>query len=234
MDAPMPAPRGLFVSFEGGDGSGKTTQLRLLAQRLRDAGRDVVATREPGGAPGAEDVRRLLLEGAPGRWSPGAELLLFNAARRDHVERVIAPALAQGAIVLCDRFADSTRVYQGAARDCAPDAVDLGDGRTVPPPPSRAMADALHALVIGIEPDLTLIFDLDPEVALVRGAARGDHEQRFERLGLDFHKAVRGRFRALASQYPARCRLVNADGAPEEVAERVVSVLSRHLPGAAP
>ncbi|MGM0584996.1 MAG: dTMP kinase [Pseudomonadota bacterium] len=230
-----PAPaRGLFVSFEGGDGSGKTTQLRRLAERLRKAGRDVVETREPGGAPGAEDVRRLLLEGAPGRWSPGSELLLFNAARRDHVERVVAPALAQGAVVLCDRFADSTRVYQGAARDCMHEPVDLGDGRAVPPPATRAMADALHALVIGLEPDLTLIFDLDPEEALSRVAARGPDEQRFERLGLDFHKAVRGRFRALASQYPARCRLVDAEGDAETVHARVLALLARHLPGAAP
>jgi dTMP kinase len=221
VEAPGPLPRGLFVSFEGGDGCGKTTQLRRLAASLRDAGRDVVETREPGGAPGAEDIRKLLLEGEPGRWSPGSELLLFNAARREHVERVIAPAIAQGAIVLCDRFADSTRVYQGAARDFAPEPVDLGDGRSVPPSASRAMADALHALVIGLEPDLTLIFDLDPEEALARGEARGGDEVRFERLGLAFHKAVRGRFRALASQYPARCRLVDAAGGVEEVAARV-------------
>uniref|UniRef100_UPI001B6DFBF2 dTMP kinase n=1 Tax=Amaricoccus sp. TaxID=1872485 RepID=UPI001B6DFBF2 len=154
---------GRFISFEGVDGAGKTTQLRRLAATLRAAGRDVVETREPGGSPGAEEIRRLLVEGAPGRWSAESECLLFTAARRDHVERTIAPALAAGRTVLTDRFADSTRVYQGAAR------ADL-----------RATVDALHALMIGREPDLTVILDLDPDEAHARGTARGGAEDRFE------------------------------------------------------
>ncbi|SFI66959.1 dTMP kinase [Albimonas pacifica] len=224
MSAGRGAARGLFVSFEGGDGAGKSTQLRRLAEALRAEGRDVVVTREPGGAPGAEEIRRLVLEGEPGRWSPVSELLLFNAARRDHVERTILPALARGAVVLCDRFADSTRVYQGAARDVAA-AGPL-------PAPDLAMADALHALVIGIEPDLTLIFDIDPEVGLARGVARGGEELRFESLGLDFHRQVRARFRALAERFPDRCRVIDAGGEPDAVFARVRAALAERLAAA--
>lgn len=219
-----PAPRasgGLFVAFEGGDGAGKSTQLRRLAADLRARGRAVVETREPGGAPGAEAVRALLLEGEAGRWSPMTELLLFNAARRDHVERVILPALDAGAVVLCDRFADSTRVYQAAARAAA--------GPAGLPMPSLPLADALHDLVIGIDADLTLIFDLDPDTALARGLARGGAETRFERLGLDFHRDVRARFRALAETRPGRI-LIDAAGDPEAVAARVRAALAHALP----
>lgn len=195
---------GRFITFEGVDGSGKTTQLRLLAARLREAGVEVVETREPGGAPGAEQIRRLLVEGEPGRWSPETECLLFTAARRDHLERTIRPALAAGATVLCDRFADSTRVYQGAAR------ADL-----------RGMVDALHALAIGREPDLTLILDLDPVEALARGLARGGPEDRFERLGPGFQARLRDGYRALAAEFPDRCRLIPAHGPAAAVAERI-------------
>jgi dTMP kinase len=208
----------LFLSFEGGDGTGKTTQLRRLAGRLRAEGRDVVETREPGGAPGAEEIRRLLLEGEPGRWSPVSELLLFNAARRDHAERVILPALARGAVVLTDRFADSTRVYQALRREGAA-AAGLPEG-------GPELAETLHRLVIGIEPDATLVFDLDPRVALARGEARGGVESRFERLGLAFHEAVRTRFRELAAAHPGRCRLVDAEGEAETVAARVDAALA--------
>ncbi len=211
---------GLFVTFEGGDGTGKSTQLRAFAARLRSGGRQVVETREPGGAAGAEQIRRLVLEGEPGRWSPVSELLLFNAARRDHVERTILPALSAGAVVLCDRFSDSTRVYQSAAREAGHDAL---------PTPSLEMAEALHRLVIGLEPDLTLIFDLDPRTALSRGVARGGEELRFERLGLSFHEAVRARFRTLAEAHPARCRLIDASGDPEAVAARVDAALAEHV-----
>lgn len=195
-----------FISFEGVDGSGKTTQLRRLAAALRAAGEAVVETREPGGAPGAEEIRRLLVEGEPGRWSPETECLLFTAARRDHLERVIEPALARGESVLTDRFADSTRVYQGAAR------ADL-----------RAAVDALHALMIRREPDLTLILDLDPAQALARGLARGGAEDRFERLGEAFQTRLRKGFRALAAEFPERCRLVPAHGDPDAVAARVLA-----------
>src|SRR6056297_1594446 len=143
--------RGQFITFEGIDGSGKSTQARHLAETLRARGEDVVLTREPGGSPGAEDIRRLLVEGDPDRWSPETEILLFSAARRDHLETTILPALDQGRDVITDRFADSTRVYQGATRG------DL-----------RALVDDIHARVIGIEPHLTLILDMDPQVALSR------------------------------------------------------------------
>jgi len=152
--------RGLFITVEGVDGAGKSTQLALLADGLRAAGRDVVATREPGGAPGAEEIRRLLVDGAPGRWSAETELLLFTAARRDHMERTLRPALARGAVVLCDRYVDSTRAYQGARRGADACGVD------------RATVDALHRLMIGLDPDLTLILDIDPARSLARGTAR--------------------------------------------------------------
>lgn len=201
---------GRFISFEGIDGSGKSTQIRALAARLRAGGAEVVETREPGGAPGAELIRALLVAGDTGRWSPETEILLFTAARRDHLERTIRPALARGATVLTDRFADSTRVYQGVAR------AEL-----------RPMVDALHALAIGLEPDLTLILDLAPEVALARGLARASPEDRFERMGADFQARLREGFRALAAEFPERCRLIPADGDPEAVAARIAAAVAR-------
>ncbi len=147
--------RGLFVSFEGIDGSGKSTQARLLAERLRATGREVVLTREPGGSPGAEEIRTLLLTGNKDRWSPETETLLFTAARRDHLERTILPARAKGAIVISDRFADSTRVYQGVARAGL-----------------RTVVDQLHSLVIGYEPDLTFLIDMEPRIAFSRSLRR--------------------------------------------------------------
>lgn len=197
-----------FISVEGIDGSGKSTQIRLLAATLRTAGMHVIETREPGGAPGAELIRRLLVEGDTDRWSPETEILLFTAARRDHLERTICPALAEGAVVLTDRFADSTRVYQGVAR------ADL-----------RGMVDRLHAEAIGVEPDLTLILDLDPALSLARGIRRGGAEDRFERLGVDFQARLRTGFLALAAEYPDRCRVIPADGPAEAVAERVRAVV---------
>lgn len=147
--------QGLFISFEGIDGSGKSTQARRLAERLREMGREVVLTREPGGSPGGEEIRRLVLTGDRGRWSPETEILLFTASRRDHLEKTIRPALARGAIVVTDRFADSTRLYQGATRG------DL-----------RGVVDKLHDLVIGTEPDLTVVIDMPPETALGRSLRR--------------------------------------------------------------
>ena len=197
---------GRLITFEGIDGSGKTTQIRALADRMRAAGEDVVETREPGGAPGAEAIRSLLVEGATDRWSPETEILLFTAARRDHAERTILPALARGATVLCDRFIDSTRVYQGAVRS------DL-----------RATVDAIHRLAIGIEPDLTLVLDLAPDVARRRDAARASGEDRFERFGADFQARLRAGFLALAAEFPDRCRVVDAGGARDDVAARVAA-----------
>ncbi|MGB2202956.1 MAG: dTMP kinase, partial [Pseudooceanicola atlanticus] len=160
------APRGLFLSFEGIDGSGKSTQARMLADLLRDQGYDVVLTREPGGSPGAEEIRALVLQGDPDRWSAETEILLFTAARRDHLERTIRPALDRGAVVICDRFADSTRMYQGMSRG------DL-----------RKTVDDLHDLMIGVEPDLTLLIDMDPDRGLARAKSRQTAEERFEDFG---------------------------------------------------
>ncbi|MFT3973427.1 MAG: dTMP kinase [Amaricoccus sp.] len=195
-----------FISFEGIDGSGKTTQVRALAARLRATGAEVVETREPGGAEGAEMIRRLLVEGDPSRWSPETEILLFTAARRDHLERTIAPALARGAVVLTDRFANSTRVYQGVGR------ADL-----------RASVDALHSLAIGVEPDLTLVLDIDPRVGLARGLARGGTEDRFEQFGADFQIRLRAGFLALAREFPRRVRVVDASGEAETVAAAIAA-----------
>lgn len=202
----------MFISLEGIDGSGKSTQAGLLADALTRAGREAVLTREPGGSAGAEEIRRLLVEGGGERWSPETELLLFNAARRDHLERKIRPALARGAVVVCDRFADSSRVYQGVAR------ADL-----------RALVDRLHALAIGVEPDLTLIVDLDPAEALARSAARQGGEDRFESLGLAFQHRLRDGFRALADEFPARVRLVDGSGAAGDVAARIAAALPAGL-----
>lgn len=198
----------MFISFEGIDGCGKSTQARLLADSLRAEGGDVLLTREPGGSPGAEEIRRLLVEGAGERWSPETECLLFTAARRDHLERSIRPALAAGRTVITDRFADSTRVYQGAARG------DL-----------RQMVDRLHALVIATEPDRTFVIDIDPETALSRGTARGGVEDRFESLGLGFQQRLAQGFRALAREYPGRVQLIDGSGSPEDVATRIRAAL---------
>ena len=181
----MTDSKGLFISFEGIDGSGKSTQARLLAERLRAKGREVVLTREPGGSPGAEEIRALVLQGDPDRWSAETELLLFTAARRDHLERTIAPALARGATVICDRFADSTRMYQGLSRG------DL-----------RAVVDQLHELMIGVEPDLTLLIDMEPRAALTRAKARATAEERFEDFGLDLQVRMREGFLSLAREFP--------------------------------
>ncbi len=210
---PGAAHPGLFVSFEGIDGSGKSTQARALADALRAQGRKVVLTREPGGSDGAEAIRRLLVEGAPDRWSPETEILLFNAARRDHVEKTIRPALAAGATVITDRFTDSTRVYQGVARASL-----------------RPLVEELQALVIGIEPDLTYLIDMEPRVALARGLARGSGEDRFEELGLGFQEALRAGFLDLARAHPDRFRVIDGSRDAAAVAADVAARLeeARH------
>ncbi|MEM1375305.1 MAG: dTMP kinase [Pseudomonadota bacterium] len=202
---------GLFVSFEGIDGSGKSTQARRLEASLRDLGHPVTRTREPGGSAGAEEIRRLLVEGAPDRWSAETELLLFTAARRDHLETLIEPALSHGEIVVTDRFADSTRIYQGATRG------DL-----------RATVDALHALMIGREPDITFVIDMDPGSALARGLARGSGEDRFEEFGLPFQEKLRSGFLAL-TEAEARCVLVDGDRSEDEIAEEVLALIRPRL-----
>lgn len=202
----------MFITLEGIDGSGKSTQARLLAEALRQSGRTVVLTREPGGAPGAEDIRRLLVEGDPGRWSAETEILLFTAARRDHLERTIRPALEAGAIVISDRFADSTRVYQGAVRSRL-----------------RETVDALHDLMIGLEPDLTLVVDTDPDAALARGLARGSGEDRFEDMGAGFQHDLRTGFRALVADAPERCILIDGNRAVEDVATEIRGIVEARL-----
>jgi len=197
----------MFVTFEGIDGSGKSTQARLLAEALRGAGREVVLTREPGGSQGAEEIRRLVLEGATDRWSPMTELLLFTAARRDHLERLIEPALARGAVVICDRFTDSTRMYQGMERE---------GGANL-----RGLVDQLHRMVIPREPDLTMLIDIDPELGLSRAKARAGTEERFEDMGITLQERMRAGFLALAQEFAPRFRVIDGARSPEAVAEDV-------------
>jgi dTMP kinase len=199
------AQRGLFFTLEGIDGSGKSTQARRLARLLESLWPlGAVLTREPGGSPGAEEIRALLVTGDPGRWSEVTELLLFNAARRDHVERTIRPALESGRIVVSDRFADSTRVYQGAAD-----------------PALRQLADTVHDQAIGLEPDVTFVIDMDPATALARGLARRSGEDRFEERGAAFQARLRDGFRALAAEFPDRCILIDGDRPEDEVAAEI-------------
>lgn len=203
---------GSFITLEGIDGSGKSTQAHRLADALKGRGYEVVLTREPGGSKGAEQIRSLVLEGDPDRWSAETEILLFTAARRDHLERTILPALAAGKIVLCDRFADSTRMYQGLSRG------DL-----------RSLVDQLHDLMIGREPDLTLLFDMDPAVGLARAKSRQTSEERFEDFGEALQKQMRQGFLDLATEFRDRFRVVDASGTKEAVAAKVLDSVTRHL-----
>jgi dTMP kinase len=204
----MTLPKGLFISFEGIDGSGKSTQARRLAETLRAQGRDVLLTREPGGSPGAEEIRRLVLEGDPARWSAETEILLFTAARRDHLERTITPALAAGRIVITDRFADSTRVFQGLTRGDLTETVNR-----------------LHAMMIGTEPDLTILIDIPPATGLARAKGRKGHEERFEDFGQDFQTRARKGFLALAAKAPGRFRVINGERSEDAVAADVLAAV---------
>jgi dTMP kinase len=201
----------MFISFEGIDGSGKSTQARLLVAALREAGHDVVHTREPGGSAGAEEIRSLVLEGDPDRWSAETEILLFTAARRDHLEKTIRPALADGKIVICDRFADSTRVFQGVTRG------DLQD-----------KVNRLHEEMIGIEPDLTLLFDMDPEIGLKRAKGRQTSEERFEDFGQGFQEKCRAAFLELAQNHD-RFTIIDAGRDIEIVAKDVLALVTARL-----
>ena len=198
---------GAFLSFEGIDGSGKSTQARRLADALRGKGHRVTLTREPGGSPGAEEIRRLVLEGDPDRWSPETELLLFTAARRDHLEKTIRPAVQRGDVVITDRFADSTRMYQGLARGNL-----------------AAEVDQLHALMIGVEPDLTFLIDIPPEAGLARATARAGKEMRFEDMGLEVQRRARDGFLALATRAPGRFRVIDGNRDEAEVAAEVLAL----------
>jgi len=209
------AGRGHFISFEGGEGAGKSTQARLLKGALEARGHSVVLTREPGGSPGAEEIRKLLVEGEPERWTPVSETLLFLAARADHVARVIEPALARGEWVISDRFSDSTYVYQGIARRVGVEVVD------------RLQKAALGSFT----PDLTLVLDLDPRDGLKRAGARGGgHENRFEKFDSEFHSELRNAFREIAWANPPRCVLIDAGHSAEDVATEVWRAVERLRP----
>jgi dTMP kinase len=210
-----PSGRGKFISFEGGEGSGKSTQIKMLAQRLEAAKLRAILTREPGGSPGAEIIRHLVLSGMGKLLGPEAETLLFAAARDDHVRTVIEPALAQGTWVLCDRFSDSTRAYQGR----------LGK---VP----SGVLNAMQRVTIGdLKPDLTIILDVPVEIGLKRAAARrGDGApDRFEAEDINFHQGLRDAYRQIAADDPERCVLIDATASPEIVAAQVWTALRDHL-----
>jgi dTMP kinase len=209
--------RGFFIALEGGEGAGKSTQARRLAEDLRALGHEVVLTREPGGSPGAEDIRQLLVTGEAARWSPLTEALLMYAAREDHLNATIRPALARGAIVISDRFADSSEAYQGA-----------GGGVPI------ETLNALRSAVVGAdEPDLTLIFDLPVEAGLARASARGG-DARFESKGVAYHQRLRDAFLSIAARRKDRAVLIDAAQPVEAVAEairlRVNDALAKHTP----
>jgi dTMP kinase len=204
--------RGRFISIEGGEGAGKSTQVGMLVAALQRAGIPARATREPGGSPGAEVIRRLLLEGEGERWDAISESLLLVAARYDHVARIIRPALAEGVWVVSDRFADSTTAYQGYGKGLALE--DLA---------------VLHRLTLGdFAPDLTVILDLPVEIGLARAAARSAAD-RFERLDREFHEKLRQGFRQIAADNPARCVLLDASGDPQTVHHAVLAAVEERL-----
>lgn len=210
-----PSGRGKFITFEGGEGSGKSTQIKKLAERLGTSKRRVIVTREPGGSPGAEIMRHLVLSGMGKLLGPEAETLLFAAARDDHVRTVIQPALNQGTWVLCDRFSDSTRAYQGRLGQVAP-----------------GVLNAMQRVTIGdLKPDLTIILDIPVEVGLQRAAARRGSgvPDRFEAEDLQFHQDLRDAYRQIAAEDPQRCVLIDANADADTVAARVWTALREHV-----
>ena len=203
--------RGIFITFEGGEGAGKSTQIARLAESLREMGHEVVVTREPGGSPGAEAVRHVVLSGAAEPFGPAMEAILFAAARADHVDQVIRPAVARGAIVLCDRFVDSSRVYQGVTGDLEP-----------------AFMQALEKVTVaGTMPDLTIVLDLDPEEGMKRAAARRGDEtaDRYEKETLDIQRRRREAFLDIARAEPDRCVVIDAAKSPARVATAIVKAV---------
>ncbi len=205
--------RGRFITLEGGEGAGKSTQVKLLAAWLRERGIDVAQTREPGGAPGAERIRELLVKGDADRWTPIAETLLHYAARADHLDRTIRPALAAGRWVICDRFADSTTAYQGYGHGVPFDVID-----------------SLFKAVVGdTAPDLTLILDLPVEQGLQRAAARSAHENRYEQMAADFHNRLRDGFLAIARQNPQRCAVIDASRTVDAIQSDIQAEIHRRL-----
>ncbi len=205
--------RGCFVTFEGGEGGGKSTNLRMLARALRAAGHSVLTTREPGGSDGAEEIRRLLVEGPTDRWDAVSEALLHYAARRDHVLRLIRPALERGDWVIADRFIDSTMAYQG-----------YGHGL------GREKIEACQSLAIDLlKPDLTLILDLPVEAGLARAGSRGDNETRYERMANGFHQRLRDGFLDIAMREPDRCVVIDATQDIDSVQKMVRQAVAKNL-----
>ena len=202
---------GKFISFEGIDGCGKSTQAKILSTILTDCGNKVLLTREPGGSEGAEEIRNLLLKGNPDRWSAETELLLFTAARRDHLERTILPALESGTTVICDRFSDSTRVYQGVTRG------DLRD-----------LVDKLDDAMIPRQPDITILIDLDPNIGLTRALERSNTEARFEDFGLEMQIKLREGFLSLANEFPKRIMVIDGNRSEAEVAQTIIKLLDEN------
>ncbi|WP_026283261.1 dTMP kinase [Rhizobium sp. 2MFCol3.1] len=213
----MSSATGLFVTFEGGEGAGKSTQIRRLADALRARGHEVVVTREPGGSPGAEAVRHVLLSGAAESFGTRMEAILFAAARNDHVEEIIRPALGQGKVVLCDRFMDSSRVYQGVTGNLEPDFIET----------------LQRVAINGVVPDCTLMLDLPAKAGLERakrrGAAGDVAPDRFEKEEIETHEKRREAFLDIASREPERCHVVNAMQTEEEIAAEIVSIVGQLL-----
>ncbi len=212
----MADANGLFVSFEGGEGAGKSTQIRHLAERLRERGHEVLVTREPGGSPGAEAVRHVLLSGAAEMFGTRMEAILFAAARNDHVEDVIRPALARGAIVLCDRFMDSSRVYQGVTGNLEPDYIE-----------------ALQRVAVnGVIPHCTLILDIPAEVGLERARKRASAiaaPDRFEKEEMQTHEKRREAFLDIAAREPERCHVIDAQRPEDKIAEEIAGIVDKRL-----
>jgi dTMP kinase len=204
---------GRFITFEGGEGAGKSTQLRLLAESLRHRGQEVMMTREPGGSEGAEQIRALLVEGAVGRWDALTEALLHFAARRDHLRATIWPALAAGRWVLCDRFADSTMAYQGC-----------GHGL-----PLGLLRQLYHITVGDFAPDLTILLDIPVTEGLARAVSRGGSEDRYEKMDLGFHQRLRDGFLALAAENPQRIAVLPANGEPAMIASNILALIDERL-----
>ena len=204
--------KGYFISFEGVDGSGKSTQIQKLADFLRSLSFDIVVTREPGGSIGGEEIRKLLLQGDVDRWSAETEILLFTAARRDHLERIILPAMKNGQIVICDRFTDSTRMYQGMRG-----------------PKLKKLVDMLDKEVIGHDPDLTILIDIDPEIGLRRAKSRETVEERFEDFGLELQKKMRKGFLDLSKQFNNRISVIDGLQSEDKVSKEICSLVKAKL-----
>lgn len=209
--------QGLFITFEGGEGAGKTTQIALLEDWLRNQGKNVVRTREPGGSAGAEEIRNLLVNGSKDRWDRLTELLLFSAARRDHLVKKIIPAVQQGDAVICDRFADSTIAYQ---------CFGYGFDETV-----YKQASDLYALIAGtFHPNLTIILDIDPHIGLTRSRTRnGNTEQRFEDMDFSFHENLRKGFLYLSEQDKKRYVVINANQSVDKVHQDIIQTIKERL-----